>query len=82
MAEGQRRRRRQMTEAEAKAEAARRAQVAASWLGGGGGAGGVEGMARFGLQVFSAEPNAAAAQAVVELGSVVVAPVGQDWSRL
>ena len=43
---------------------------------------GLTGTARFGMQVFSTHPAAARARVVVEIGAVVLAPVGQAWDRL
>lgn len=43
---------------------------------------GAAGKARFGMNVFSKSPAAKSAAAVVEIGAVVLAPVGQPWDRL
>eukprot|EP01048_Picozoa_sp_COSAG05_P001133 COSAG05_NODE_37_length_27688_cov_18.080394_5_plen_155_part_00 len=43
---------------------------------------GLTGMARFGMQVFSTHPAAARTRVAVEIGAVVLAPVGQPWDRL
>ena len=43
---------------------------------------GTEGMGRVGIEVFSSDPQAGEAAAVVEIGAVVVAPIGQEWSKL
>ena len=42
---------------------------------------GIEGMGRVGLEVFSSHSQAGEAP-VVEIGAVVVAPIGQEWSKL
>ena len=43
---------------------------------------GLTGTARFGMEVFSTHPAAARASVAVEIGAVVLAPVGQAWDRL
>jgi hypothetical protein len=40
------------------------------------------GLARFGLEVFSKDSAAASAEVVVEIGAVVLAPIGQAWDRI
>ena len=42
---------------------------------------GKSGTARVGIHIFSSHPQADT-EVVVELGAVVLAPIGQEWSRL
>lgn len=43
---------------------------------------GVQGNAKIGLKVFTSNSSAATAEVVAEFGHVVLAPVGEEWSRL
>ena len=43
---------------------------------------GVQGTAKVGLQVFTSHSSLTGADPVVELGHVVLAPIGNEWTRL